>query len=171
MAARQTQARQGVPERDAWARRDREPTRAYAAFRAFRDLGPQRQLDAVEGFARRTVGYWSTTWDWLARAAAWDDAQAMIEDAERLDALRAMHRTHQVAARAALSIALTALRQIDPATISASEIARLIDLGVRVERLTLTQSLAELTGQGPAAVDDPWDRIAAELSGDGLPGA
>lgn len=151
-------------ERAPWDRRDGESTKAYASFRQFRDLGPNRSLSRMPADERRSSTRWSALWDWQARATAWDDQQAMIEDAERLDALRNMHRTHQIAARAALSIALTALRELDPATMTAAEIARLIELGARLERLTLTQSVQELQGLGAVGSDDPWDRIAHELS-------
>ena len=150
-------------ERRPWERREGESSLAYAAFREYRDLGPSRAHRQLANPKRGER--WSGRWDWVARASAWDDEQAMIEDAERLDALRNMHRTHQIAARAALTIALTALRQLDPQQMTAAEVARLLDLGIRVERLTLAQSVSELLGQGPTGVEDPWERIAHELSG------
>jgi hypothetical protein len=154
-----------MDERKPWDRREGETTRAYAVFREFRDLGPTRTLARFEQGAHptKTVRNWSQVWDWSARATAWDDAVSMIDDEERLDALRNMHRTHQIAARAALAIALAALDELDPHTMSATEIARLMDLGTKLERLTLTQSVADLTGQASAS-DDPWERIARELS-------
>jgi hypothetical protein len=153
-----------VSERAAWDRRDGETSRAYAAFRAFRDLGPTRTVERVmsEG---RSAYRWCGQWDWHARATAWDDAQHMTEDAERLEAIRTMHRTHRVAARAAMTIALQALRQLQPEIMTASEVVRLLDVAQRLERQTLTTSVEELQGIEAAAIDDPWERIARELSG------
>jgi hypothetical protein len=151
-------------ERAAWDRRDGETPRAYAAFRVFRDLGPTRTVDRVYEHGKSAYR-WCTQWDWHARATAWDDAQHMIEDAERLEAIRTMHRTHRVAARAAMTLALQALRQLQPEIMTASEVVRLLDIAQRLERQTLTTSIEELQGVEAAATDDPWERIARELSG------
>jgi hypothetical protein len=155
-------------ERAPWDRRDGETSAAHAAFRAFRDLGPTRTMpklrDAHPELSTQTR-LWSARWDWVARASAWDDAQHMLEDAERLEALRDMHRNHRTAARALQRVALQALGQIDISAISAAEVARLFDLGSRLERLTLTTSVAELQGKSAALDDDPFEIIARELSG------
>jgi hypothetical protein len=152
--------------RRAWDRREGETSRAYAAFRAYRDMGPlrtHRELPAP--FNTSAAERWSHRFEWVARAAAWDDERAMIEDDERLDALRQMHHTHQVVARSALAIAARALAQLDVAEMSASEVVRMMEAAAALERQTLTQPLSELLGQGPVGADDPWDRIASELSG------
>src|SRR4051812_23122875 len=66
-----------------WDRRDDESTRAYAAFRAYLELGPGRSLDKVgirlrggqpgggRGATSR-IETWSSRHDWVRRAAAWD---------------------------------------------------------------------------------------------------
>src|SRR3954463_900056 len=62
-----------------WERQPREGEEAYAAFLAYRDLGPTRTLEAT----RRRLGKrpgdlkpierWSALRDWRGRAGAWDD--------------------------------------------------------------------------------------------------
>jgi hypothetical protein len=141
--------------------------RAYEAFRAYRDLGPLRTLDKladITGQNRQTIGRWSRTSDWVARAAAWDDEQHMIEDRERLEAIRSMHANHRTAARAVQAYALAALRGLDTESASPADVARLLDLGTRLERLTLTQSVEQLQRGEGIALDDPWTRLARELS-------
>lgn len=153
-------------ERHAWDRREGETSRAYAAFRAYRDLGPRRtHRELPPPYNTQAVEGWSRHNDWVARASAWDDHAAMVEDGERLDALRQMHHTHQVIARSALAIAARALAQLDIAEMSASEVVRMMEAAAALERQTLTQPLSELLGQSPAGVEDPWDKIASELSG------
>jgi hypothetical protein len=93
-------------EGEVWERRDNEPSRAYAAFQVFRDIGVGRSLleaykrwrkeedGAPEGEAPR-LGVekqdgiypasnwrrWREKWDWDKRATAWDDAQRKeVED-------------------------------------------------------------------------------------------
>lgn len=154
--------------REPWDRREGEPARQYAAFRFFRDLGPLRALGDMDGPSYATVARWAAAWDWKARAVAWDDACHRAEDARRLEAIRQMHADHLRAGRAAVDKALEALASLDVSEVTAAGAARLLALGTRLERETLTTSVEELQGRGPHEVDgaDPWDRIARELAGD-----
>jgi hypothetical protein len=79
-----------------------------------------------------------------------------------------MHRTHQVAARSALTLALHALREMSPESMTVSEIVRLLDLATRLERDTLSSSVEQLQAAAGLLMlddDDPWQRIADELTG------
>lgn len=136
----------------------------------FRDAGPLRQIADVSlpDVPASTVARWSTTHKWVTRARDWDDHSYRIADAARLDALRDMHRNHQLAGRVALAKAVAALQRIDVADISAAAAVRLLDVGARLERSTLATSLSELHGVEPfepESDEDPWDVIARELSG------
>jgi hypothetical protein len=153
-------------ERRPWDRRPHESSRAFAAFNAYKLLGPSRshaklsETD-VKPSAART---WSKRYEWVARCAAWDDHVHMIEDAERLDAIRAMHTTHRTAARAVQVFALEALRRLDVAGATPADVARLLDLGTRLERQVLSETAEQLhTPTGAMPIDDPWARLAREL--------
>lgn len=151
-------------ERTPWDRLPTETTRAYASFREFRDLGPKRSQAQMTGAGPKAVRTWARKHAWQARATAWDDESARVEDLDRLDALRTMHGQHARAARILQSFALAALQGLDSATVSAADVARLFELGAKLERLTLSQSVEELQGRTPTgALDDPWTRIANEL--------
>jgi hypothetical protein len=157
-------------ERQPWDRRDGETSKGYAAFRQFRDQGPLRTLGDVPG-SHITISRWSSRWDWSARATAWDDAAHMADDARRLEAIRTMHDTHQRAGRAAMGKALAALQRMEPEDIPPYAIAKLLELGARLERDTLIVSVEELQGVFPAhlpqmaaPVDDPWERISRALT-------
>src|SRR4051812_49355734 len=66
---------EGLP----WERRPREGAEAYAAFLAYRDLGPTRTLEATRKGLGKMPGYlkpierWSALRQWRERAGAWDD--------------------------------------------------------------------------------------------------
>jgi hypothetical protein len=153
----------GPRKRAPWDRRDREPSKAYEAFREYRDLGPLRQLSQVTLGHERTVDTWSARWDWRARAVAWDDAVHRAEDRQRLEAIRGMAAAHAHAGRIAVEKALAALGMLGPDMLTAGEAARLLDLGTRLERSTLLVSVEELQGrvsQPLDGVDDPWGRVA-----------
>jgi len=153
--------------RQPWDRRENENAKAYGAFRAYRDLGPTRRLADLVDYAPRTVRYWSTTHDWVDRALAWDDETHRLDDQRRLEAIRRMHDVHGRAARLALTRAIEALRGLDPAEIPAYAAARLLELGARLERDTLTVSVEELQGISALPLDgeDPWERIARDFQG------
>lgn len=154
-------------ERHPWDRRAGEPARAHVYFRRFRDLGPLRSLDVlVDPDARvfiQTLRKWQRTHDWRDRAQAWDDAVARQEDQARLEAIRGMHDRHQRAGRLAQQKALEALLGVPASEIPPYAAARLLELGTRLERDTLTTSVEELQGRTPPAPEDPWEQVAREL--------
>ena len=68
-----------------WERRPGESARAYAAFCVYRDLGTGRSLNLAYAEWRRSLGFagdagkaagywaqWSSGFDWVARAEAYD---------------------------------------------------------------------------------------------------
>jgi hypothetical protein len=157
-----------------WERQPGETSRAYVAFRRYRDLGPLRTVrastDTPDG--RRMPGHverWASRHAWVERAEAWDEELYRIEDSERLEAIRRMHATHQRAGRAAMPKGLRALEALPVERVPAGAAARLLDLGARLERDTLLVSVADL--QGVTVVEeetfeDPWAVIARELDAD-----
>ncbi len=65
---------EGLP----WERRPREGEHAYAAFLAYRDLGPGRTHEAMrvhlgeQPGSIKPIERWSASWDWRRRVGAWD---------------------------------------------------------------------------------------------------
>lgn len=160
-----------VLDEGVWDRRRGESQRAHRAFRVFRDLGPMRTLDDVTGESPRTIAKWSRTHGWRERAEAWDDEAHRLEDRARLEAIRTMHETHQRLARAMLSRALQALNGLRPEDLTPHAVARMIELGTRLERQTLLTSVDDLVRRAieptvePPEVLSPLQRIALELEG------
>jgi hypothetical protein len=159
-----------LPDQTPWDRQAGEPLKNYSAFRLFRDLTPmQRSFDRIADQANlsaRRLRAIAVEWDWHERVSAWDDACHRIEDRERLEAIRSMHAVHRRAGRAAIMKALQALTMLDAETMPASIIARLMELGAKLERSTLIVSIEELQGIELGTDDDtedPWERIAREL--------
>jgi hypothetical protein len=159
--------------RTPWDRRAGESAKAHAYFRRFRDLGPLRSFDVLvdpeHAVTGATLRKWSQTFDWRDRAQAWDEEAHRAEDASRLEALRGMHDRHQRAGRLAMQKALAALQGCSPDDIPPYAAARLLELGARLERDTLTVSVEELQGRTPAPPEDPWEQVARELDQQPLP--
>lgn len=134
---------------------DGEGQKAFEAFCAYRDLGPTRSLARVAqelAKSRTIVARWSAEYAWVERAAAWDDyadRQARERDlVERQEARRHMLEDHAQAGRALVQIGAQALSKYDAsnperapdakrriAEMTATEAARLIEAGSKMERL------------------------------------
>ncbi len=83
-----------------WERQPREGEQAYAAFLAYRDLGPYRTHEATRKHLGKRPGYlkpierWSARRDWRVRACAWDAHlqaerdQVALEEAEKWERRR-----------------------------------------------------------------------------------
>jgi len=59
-----------------WERHPGETSKAYAAFCIYRDMGVERSYRKVLQVMDRTIGTiqeWTTKWQWVDRAAAYDD--------------------------------------------------------------------------------------------------
>ena len=148
---------------DPWEQLPEETSRAYEAFRRFRDLGSARSLRQLEGKAG-TLRKWSLRFRWPERARAWDTEQYRLEDARRLDDIRSMGQTHRQIARAMIAAGLRTLQE-QPA-LTPHQAARLLDIGTRLERAALTGE--HLPVPAPLVdVEDlsPLERIARELAG------
>lgn len=157
-------------ERDPWERRDGETSRAWRAFRVFRDLGMLRSIEQAAdalGMNPSAVQQMSTRHGWRERAESWDDECARVEDRARLAAIAEMHRAHSEAGKLARTLALEALRGTPADVIPPHAAVRLLDVGTRLERSTLLTSVAEMQGRDAAIDDgeDPWEAIARELQG------
>lgn len=158
-----------LPDREPWDRLQGETSKAYSAFRAYRDTTPiQRSVKTAAdqaGLSERHCQRLITEFCWVERAEAWDDACHRIEDRERLEAIRAMHKVHRGAGRLAVSKAIQALNRLQSEDLNPAQIVRLMALGAKLERDTLLTSVEELQGIEIEDDDeeDPWERIAREL--------
>src|SRR5215831_977334 len=147
-----------------WDRMDDEPSKDYALFRAYRDLPVlQRRLAKVAAdndISESQVRVLAKRWGWQDRVEAWDEVIHHAEDRERLEAIRQMHQVHRQAGRAALTKALQGLQQLNPNELTAGTIARLLELGAKLERSTLIVSVEELQGVEieDEETESAWDR-------------
>jgi len=70
-------------DRQPWERQRGESHKAYAAYRAFRDRGPDRSLVGARAIERR----WSSAWGWRERTDAWDAERYRRRDEALLNGL------------------------------------------------------------------------------------
>lgn len=128
-----------------WMRRHRETDPAFDAFCYYRDMGEERSLRKVIEILSCNPGLierWSKKHGWVMRVKEYDNwkkqEEAKLFHEQRLKAIR-----QQASLGAKLrGKAEQALDVIDPAAITAGEIARLADVGVKIERLAYGDSTA-----------------------------
>jgi hypothetical protein len=148
-------------ERQPWDQMADETVHSYTAFMVYRDLGQSRSLrKAAEIFYEmdepcppdstklRQMKEWSTTRSWQMRVNAWDLTVEREESAERLQQAKDMKRRHAAVATVALSKAAERLRGLNPDNMTPSDAVRMLETGVKVERLSRGEpdQVRELTG-------------------------
>jgi hypothetical protein len=124
-----------------WERQKGETSRAYEAFCVYRDLGPsQRSLVNTGrklGKVSRTMDGWSVKYRWVQRSQAYDD----YLDRQRRQSLETAQReaveVHNQIATALLSKAAKKLLALDPEYMSGADLARYVDIAVRIQRQAL----------------------------------
>src|SRR5688500_11830073 len=77
-----------MSEGTAWERGPKEPAKAYAAFRTYRDMHPSVRssmatAEAIGHTSERTCEEWSARYAWVERAKAYDSWVETIRRDER----------------------------------------------------------------------------------------
>ena len=105
-----------------WQRRKGESRKAYAAFLAYRDLGPDRSLSRVAealGKQLSLMKRWSAKHEWVWRAEAWDQARRVEADETSRRAREAAYERRLASAEQLERVAMAGLRSLmvrDPHT-------------------------------------------------------
>jgi hypothetical protein len=126
-----------------WKRMPGESTKAYAAFCTYRDKGPERSISKAHELMtgeRANIGrweLWSGRFDWVRRAAAYDDHLDGIAR-RAMEAKRARIAERQASlAEAMLARLACRLESLDLEQLSPSDCARWLDVATKVQRLVL----------------------------------
>jgi hypothetical protein len=135
-----------------WDRQDGETSNNYAAFITYRDLGARRSLRKASclfynipedqfdpmGAKIRTLAKWSSKFRWVARVEEYDDWMQKLEDAEDIEAIKAMRKRHVQLTTVVQSKIVTYLNGLDERTIqrmNPDQAMRMLDLAIKNERL------------------------------------
>jgi hypothetical protein len=144
---------------EAWDRQPGEGTKAWVAFCVYRDLDPAtRSLSKVAqelGKSKVLMGRWSSHWRWVGRVRAWESEKDRQKRAGELKALEDMDRRQVAMGRLMQSKGIERLNAMSPDEVqllSVSEVIRLIETGVRLERI----------GRGDPDVSEPLRLVIDE---------
>ena len=127
------------PDTEPWERQSREGPRAWEAFQCYRDLGPNRTLRQVTealGKSMSTIQKVSMTHNWTARVDAWDREQDRQLRQAQAKAIQEMRVLHADTGNALLRKAVKALKDIPLEEIKAGDVARLVEVGAKLERIS-----------------------------------
>lgn len=122
-----------------WERQEGETQKAWEAFCIYRDLGADRSIAKVGkklGKSAALMERWSAKYEWVSRCAAWDAEQDRIARQEQLKEIKKMRKRHAALASSMLIKAASALQNLPPEEISASEISRMVDVASKLERIS-----------------------------------
>jgi hypothetical protein len=87
-----------TPEQYAWQQQPDESIKAFQAFVTYRNMDPnERSLQRVVSELNKSktlLGRWSSKFDWVERAALWDDYQELRRLEARIEYKRRMDEKH-----------------------------------------------------------------------------
>lgn len=127
------------PERAGWDRQPSETSRQFATFCEYRNMHPlERSLAEVAkklGKSETYVERLSAKFGWVARCAAFDREQDRIGQAQRVRRIDEMNERHAEIAATALQKITERLATIDADSLRPNDIARLLEVASRAERM------------------------------------
>jgi hypothetical protein len=126
---------------ESWERLRFESSKAYAAFCAYRDLGPDRSIVKAAGEPEtspkvRQFKKWSSRNRWVQRAQAYEDEMDRQLRARSEKARKEMAERHAKMAVLGQGIVVEAFRRIKPEDLTPSQAVQWFDTLVKIERLS-----------------------------------
>lgn len=122
-----------------WEMQPEETSKAFEAFAIYRDLGPGRSIAKVGkelGKNCVTLEEWSTKYDWVKRAAAWDAEVDRVARQEQLNAIKKMRVRHAKLASDLLDKVEKEIETLQPGAMTPNEIARITEVATKLERIS-----------------------------------
>ena len=166
-----------------WEKQKDESNKAYHTFCIYRDLGPDRSLEKTRQKLGKSAGYtrwmhtWSSKYDWVTRAQAYDDYIEKKKREEKEKAILDMAERHAKLAMAFQQRVAQRLQGIDPLELSPSDMARWLDIATKLERLSRGEptEIEKQEVHGKVENGDIFERIEKytevfrQLAGRGVP--
>ena len=138
------EAKAAVMPFESWEQLPGESGKAYAAFCAFRDFGPERNIrKAVETVekdeGRRRKRYnvwrnWCSQFRWRERAAEYDRYTEKLKQAEFRKTIEAQGEKHRAVIGKMLAAVEKKLDLLDPAELSNGTVTEWVETAIRAER-------------------------------------
>lgn len=156
---------------EVWEQLENEPGPAFEAFLVYREMGLQRNYKKVAnviGKSRSVVERMGAAHEWTLRARAYDRELERIRLAANAEAQVDMILRHARLGQEVVALAHDALKRLDPAALKPQDVTRLLELGVKVERLSRgapTEHIANSDGDPLHADEATGADLASEFQG------
>ncbi len=134
-------------DREPWEKQKGESTQAFEAFGLYRDMGESRSLSKVGhqlNKSKALMGRWSTKWQWVNRALAWDAELDRVARQEQINQVKKMYRKHAKLAQGLLGVATHEINALvkkvnagHATEVSHKNLIRLIEVATKLERISL----------------------------------
>jgi hypothetical protein len=129
---------------ESWERLPGESSAAYAAFCAYRDFGPGRNIrkaveTAEQDEGKRDKRYrmwrnWSAQFRWRERAADYDRYTEKLKQTELRKTIEAQGELHRAVTGKMLAVVEKKLDLMDPADLSQGAVTEWVETAIRAER-------------------------------------
>ena len=153
--------RQDTPP-ELWERQDGETAQAFQAFAEYRDMGAERSLAKVAqklGKSKPLMERWSSRWHWGIRVDAWDDEMDRRSCRELQKGIADMRKNHVDIAKAMLVKALQALQRIPVDEMTPQDIAKMVDVAAKLERISRGEATERTEGTQTIAGEVSFNAI------------
>lgn len=156
-----------------WERQKGESGKAYEAFAAYRDMGPERSITKVSQSLNKTralIGRWSSQWNWTERARAYDNELEKEARAKAVKDRKAMTDRHIGIAMQLQKKALEALGSLSVEDMSPKDIKEYIKMATDLERLnrTLEEESSKGGDNAPTQLADTIISVYKKREGNGV---
>lgn len=145
---------------DPWDRQPGEGQKPYEAFCAYRDMGDERSTRKVAQALSKSaslISRWSSTYNWVARIAAWDDEIARQVAREQLKDIANTRKRQRANAKRMQDVGMDLLNALANRgyDVKMSEVVSLLKAGMEQERIALGdvgEVIEERNGEATPAV-------------------
>jgi hypothetical protein len=138
------EAKAAVLPFESWERLTGETGAAYAAFCAYRDYGPDRNIRKAVETSEQDKGKqgkryqmwrnWSTQFRWRERAADYDRYLDRLKQTEKRKTIEAQEELHRAVTGKMLAVVEKKLDLMNPADLSQGAVTEWVETAIRAER-------------------------------------
>jgi len=133
------EAKAGMMPFECWEQLPGESAGAFAAFRAFRDLGAERNIRRAVEIAKHGSKYsvwrnWSTQYRWKERAADYDRNIERLKQEELRKTIEAQGEMHRAVTGKMLEVVKKKLDLMDPAELTQGNVTEWAGMAIKAER-------------------------------------
>ena len=153
-----------------WERKPKESDVAFEAFVTYRDMGADRSYAKVgQKLSKSTtiINRWGGVYNWVERVESWDNEQDRLVRESFIKGITAMRKKHIDIAAQMLLKALRGLRSLKEEDMTPRDIATMVDISAKLERLSRgevterTEGKNEISGK-VEITKDPYEELSVE---------